>query len=174
MTLLSPPVPSPHAYPSGAVAATGFSCILFALPLCASSVASFSGSKRRYNVLSSSTEVSGNVFIAVLLSIIKYAGLIGQISLLEGYFDLLNDLTMKWDLGTSDARLLYLEVSKALESQGLEVKSQRFLIKYLATFGWVRNGNHSKRLLNLSPHTRIFLTDTLDPRRRRPILNALA
>ena len=79
------------------------------------------------------------MFIVVLLSIIKYAGLIGQISLLEGYFDLLNDLTMKWDLGTSDARLLYLEVSKALESQGLEVKSQRFLIKYLATFGWVRN-----------------------------------
>ena len=32
------------------------------------------------------------MFITVLLNIIKYAGAVGQIALLEGYFDLLDDL----------------------------------------------------------------------------------
>lgn len=89
-----------------------------------------------YNVLPSSG--GAKVFITVLLSIIKFAGASRQIAMLQGYFDLLDDLVLKWALSLEEARVLFLEVSNALAlHDGFEEKSQLFLIKYLATFGTV-------------------------------------
>lgn len=92
-----------------------------------------------YNVLSSVTGGGAGrpAFVSVLLAIISFAGKIGQLSKLQGYFDLLDVLVIKWDLGVDDARELFLAVSLALESQGLADQAQLFLIKYLATFGKV-------------------------------------
>mmetsp|Transcript_37769 Transcript_37769/g.48904 ORF Transcript_37769/g.48904 Transcript_37769/m.48904 type:complete len:288 (+) Transcript_37769:35-898(+) len=83
-----------------------------------------------YNVLSS---IGASVFIVVLLSIIKYAGAIGQMDLLHGYFNSLDALVVKWKLSATESRDLFLQVSLALEAQGSEEKAQLFLIKALSS-----------------------------------------
>jgi translation initiation factor 3 subunit M len=88
-----------------------------------------------YNVLSSVVSDSANpsVFVVVLLAIIKYAGVVKQMDLLHGYFDILDDLVVKWKLSSKEAFDLFLQVSLALETQGSEEKAQLFLIKALSS-----------------------------------------
>ena len=105
------------------------------------------------------------MFITVLLNIIKYAGAVGQIALLEGYFDLLDDLALKWRLDISDARALYLEVSKALVAQNIEAKAQYFLIKHLETFGGV-----GSEAASFGPHTRSLAAKSVAGAVRNPIV----
>ena len=60
--------------------------------------------------------------------------------MLQGYFDLLDDLVAKWGLAPAEARGVFLQVADALDKaasggDGAHAdKSQRFLVKYLATF----------------------------------------
>ena len=56
-----------------------------------------------YNALVADEGVAeGQVRVVVLLSIIQYAGRTGQLDMLHGYFDLLDSLVLKWQLGLSD------------------------------------------------------------------------
>jgi len=59
---------------------------------------------------------------------------VGQVAMLQGYFDLLDALVVKWRLAPPEARSLFLEVAAALDASGHAEKSQLFLVKYLATF----------------------------------------
>jgi translation initiation factor 3 subunit M len=93
-----------------------------------------------YNILSSvTTESTPSSFVVLLLAIIKYAGQVGQMSLLQGYFDMLEELVTKWTLSTEEACEVYLQVSLALEGDGSIEKSQTFLIKYLSTCGALKS-----------------------------------
>uniref|UniRef100_A0A7S2CTT4 Eukaryotic translation initiation factor 3 subunit M n=1 Tax=Octactis speculum TaxID=3111310 RepID=A0A7S2CTT4_9STRA len=88
-----------------------------------------------YNALCSDDKVpEGQIRVDVLLAIIKYAGKTQQSAMLHGYFDLLDELMVKWNLSLSDKRTLFVEVSKALEAEELNDKAHQFLIRYLATF----------------------------------------
>mmetsp|Transcript_29284 Transcript_29284/g.85419 ORF Transcript_29284/g.85419 Transcript_29284/m.85419 type:complete len:401 (-) Transcript_29284:43-1245(-) len=91
-----------------------------------------------YNVLSTSSGQAGSakVFVDVLLSIIAYAVRTGQLTLLQGYLDLLDDLVAKWGLGLEDQRRLFLQVAEALE-ESEPAKSQQFLLKYLVSLNGV-------------------------------------
>jgi len=88
-----------------------------------------------YNALVADEGVAeGQVRVVVLLSIIQYASRTGQLEMLHGYFDLLDSLVLKWQLGLADQRTLFQEVAGCFESQGMEEKAQEFLLKFLSTF----------------------------------------
>lgn len=86
-----------------------------------------------YNVLSTAGgTASSQVLVDLLMSIVNYAVQTGQLSLLQGYLDLLDGLVEKWGLGKEDQQRLFLQVATALEESQPE-KSQKFLLKYLVS-----------------------------------------
>ena len=87
----------------------------------------------RFNVLSLSSNCTGEITLNVLMSLIAYAGAVGLVALLEGYFEILDELVVKWQLDRVSRRKLFLAVYNALEDQNCVLRSQRYLIKYLAT-----------------------------------------
>jgi hypothetical protein len=111
-----------------------------------------------FNVLSSDASAgaagavssSPRVFLAVLLAIVEFAGKASLLPMLNGYFDLLDDLVLKWRLGKEDARALFLKVSEALDRSPAKAgQAQLFLIKVSETRGTrqrrKRREKHKKR-----------------------------
>ncbi|CAM9384657.1 unnamed protein product, partial [Phaeothamnion confervicola] len=83
-----------------------------------------------YNMLPS----RGPAQLEVLLSVVGYASRAKLLSMLSGFFAGVNDWLAGWELSAEDRRRIYLLMADVLAEVGEAEQSQRFLIKYLATF----------------------------------------
>jgi translation initiation factor 3 subunit M len=70
----------------------------------------------------------------VLLKIIGYAALSGLLLMLSSFFEGVEEWLQDWDLSLSDQRRLYLLIADVQERAGDDTATQKFLLKYLATY----------------------------------------
>ncbi|CAM9603571.1 unnamed protein product [Ectocarpus sp. 6 AP-2014] len=72
--------------------------------------------------------------LEVLLLVIRYAKEAKLVAMLSSFFAGVDDWIKGWELSVADQRRLYLLISDTLGSEGKAVESQKFLMKYLATY----------------------------------------
>lgn len=72
--------------------------------------------------------------LEVLLLVIRYSKEAKLVAMLTSFFAGVDDWIKDWELSVADQRRLYLLISETLAGETNAVESQKFLMKYLATY----------------------------------------